>query len=79
MAREPQPQVVLAEMVANVMHVYVGPGDVVAAGDTVVLLESMKMEIPVIAEHPGTVTGVWVTPGDVVQEGDVLLALSVAR
>ena len=68
---------IVAEMVANVMTVYVAPGDVVAAGDTVVLLESMKMEIPVIAETGGTVSGIWVGSGDVVQEGDVLLALMV--
>ncbi len=46
-------------------------------GDTVALLESMKMEIPVIAERAGTVTAVKVGTGDVVQEGDVLLALTV--
>jgi biotin carboxyl carrier protein len=55
--------------------VEVAPGDSVAAGDTVVLLESMKMEIPVIVERPGKVTAVKVGPGDVVQEGDVLIAL----
>ena len=68
---------VVAEMVANVMSVSVAPGDRVAVGDTVALLESMKMEIPVIAERAGTVTAVKVASGDVVQEGDVLLALSV--
>ena len=78
MARE-QTVRILAEMVANVLSIEVAEGDSVAVGDTVVLLESMKMEIPVIAEHPGTVSGVWVAPGDVVQEGDVLLALTVAR
>ena len=66
---------IVAEMVANVLTVYVAAGDTVTPGDTVVLLESMKMEIPVIAEVGGTVTGIWVGPGDVVQEGDVLLAL----
>ena len=70
---------IAAEMVANVLSIEVAEGDAVAVGDTVVLLESMKMEIPVIAEHPGTVSGVWVTPGDVVQEGDVLFALTVSR
>ena len=74
MAREQSTEIV-AEMVANVLSVEVAPGDVVAAGDTVVLLESMKMEIPVIAERGGTVTAVKVGPGDVVQEGDPLLAL----
>ncbi|MAY97392.1 MAG: hypothetical protein CMH84_12785 [Nocardioides sp.] len=64
-------------MVANVMSVSVAPGDQVAVGDTVALLESMKMEIPVIAERAGTVTAVKVATGDVVQEGDVLIALTV--
>ena len=67
---------IAAEMVANVMSVVVQPGDTVAAGDTVVLLESMKMEIPVLAEAPGTVVAVKVAAGDVVQEGDILVELS---
>jgi acetyl-CoA carboxylase biotin carboxyl carrier protein len=66
---------ILAEMVANVLTVAVSPGDQVAPGDAVVLLESMKMEIPVLAEVGGTVTAVKVTSGDVVQEGDVLVVL----
>ena len=45
------------------------------AGDTVVVLESMKMEIPVIAEAAGTVRSVRVAEADVVQEGDVLVEL----
>ena len=68
MAREPRTADVVAEMVANVMTVSVQPGDAVAVGDTVVLLESMKMEIPVLAEQPGTVSAVKVAAGDVVQE-----------
>jgi acetyl-CoA carboxylase biotin carboxyl carrier protein len=75
MARE-QVNEIVAEMVANVLSVAVSPGERVATGDTVVLLESMKMEIPVIAEQPGTVRAVKVGPGDVVQEGDVLLELT---
>lgn len=66
---------IVAEMVANVLSVACAVGDTVAAGDTVVLLESMKMEIPVLSEHPGTVTAIKVTSGDVVQEGDVLVVL----
>ena len=58
MTRSPRSVAVRAEMVANVLTVYVGPGDRVAAGDTVVLLESMKMEIPVLSEHAGTVSAV---------------------
>ena len=68
---------VSAEMVANVLQVYVDPGDSVSPGDTVVLLESMKMEIPVLVDVSGTVESVNVEGGDVVQEGDVLVSLSV--
>lgn len=70
------PTTIAAEMVANVMSVGVQPGDKVAVGDTVMLLESMKMEIPVLAEAPGTVVAVKVASGDVVEEGDVLVELS---
>ena len=69
---------IVAEMVANVMTVTVESGQAVAAGDTVVLLESMKMEIPVLAERAGTVTAIRVAAGDVVQEGDVLVVLGPA-
>ena len=61
-----------AEMVANVLSVVVAPGTRVADGDTLVILESMKMEIPVITEVPGTVTSVEVAEGDVVQSGDLI-------
>jgi acetyl-CoA carboxylase biotin carboxyl carrier protein len=67
---------IAAEMVANVLTVYVAVGDAVAVGDTVALLESMKMEIPMLAETAGTVTAVKVAAGDVVQEGDVLVELT---
>lgn len=65
-------EVVEAEMVANVLQVLVGVGDVVAAGDPLVLLESMKMEIPVLSETGGRVSAVKVAVGDVVQTGDIL-------
>jgi biotin carboxyl carrier protein len=61
-----------AEMVANVWKVVVGVGDEVAEGDTLVILESMKMEIPVVAESHGTVAKIAVNEGDVVQEGDLI-------
>lgn len=63
-------------MVANVIDVTVEVGSIVSAGDPVALLESMKMEIPVLSEHGGVVRSVKVTPGDVVQEGDVLVELA---
>jgi biotin carboxyl carrier protein len=66
-------------MVANVIVVEVAVGDRVAPGDPVCLLESMKMEIPVLTELAGVVAAVKVTPGDVVQEGDVLVELTVPR
>jgi biotin carboxyl carrier protein len=68
---------ILAEMVANVIMVEVAVDDQVEAGDMVCLLESMKMEIPVLAEVPGVVNAIKVTPGDVVQEGDILVELAV--
>jgi acetyl-CoA carboxylase biotin carboxyl carrier protein len=77
-ARE-QTVLIMAEMVANVIVVEVGIGDTVAAGDPVCLLESMKMEIPVLAEHGGVVSAIKVTPGDVVQEGDILVELTAPR
>ncbi len=61
-----------AEMTANVWKVLVAAGDTVAAGDALVILESMKMEIPVIVEEGGTVRTVAVVEGDVVQEDDLI-------
>ena len=66
---------IVSELVANVLVIEVAEGDRVEAGDTVVLLESMKMEIPMLAERGGTVTAIKVTVGDVVQDGDVLVVL----
>ena len=62
-----------ADMVANVMEIYFAEGDTVNPGDTVVLLESMKMEIPVIADQGGKVVRLGVSVGDVVQEGDLII------
>jgi acetyl-CoA carboxylase biotin carboxyl carrier protein len=64
-----------AEMVASVLSVAVAPGATVAEGDTLLTLESMKMEIPVIAESGGTVTELPVTAGAVVREGDLLAVI----
>ncbi len=61
-----------AEMVANVWKVVVAAGDQVSDGDTLVILESMKMEIPVLAESDGTIAELAVAEGDVVQEGDLI-------
>jgi acetyl-CoA carboxylase biotin carboxyl carrier protein len=61
-----------AEMVANVWKVVASEGDNVEDGDTLVILESMKMEIPVVAESDGVVKKLAVNEGDVVQEGDLI-------
>ena len=65
---------VRAEMVANVWKIVVAEGDQVEDGDTLAILESMKMEIPVIAEASGTVS-LKVVEGDVVQEGDLIAVI----
>lgn len=68
-------QNIAAELVAVVLAVEVEVGQKVQAGDTLVLLESMKMEIPVLVEVAGTVEEIKVTAGDQVQDGDVLVTL----
>ena len=65
-----------AEMVANVWKVVATEGQQIGAGDTVVILESMKMEIPVLAEDPGRLSKLNVAEGDVVQEGDLIAVIS---
>ncbi len=64
-----------AEMVANVWKVVAAQGDEVSEGDTLVILESMKMEIPVVTEGSGKVTTLAVNEGDVVQEGDLIATI----
>lgn len=71
---ERQPSEVRAEMVANVWKVVVSDGEEVADGDTLVILESMKMEIPVLAEAAGPVR-LAVAEGTVVQEGDLIATI----
>jgi biotin carboxyl carrier protein len=66
---------VRAEITANVWQVQVEAGQIVAEGDTLAILESMKMEIPVESPVAGTVTKVNVAPNDQVQEGDVIAVI----
>lgn len=70
--------VVAAELVANVLSIEVAPGQKVSASDPVVVLESMKMEIPVLAEVPGVIAEVVVKPGDVVRDGDPMVIITTA-
>ncbi|MBF6228173.1 biotin/lipoyl-binding carrier protein [Nocardia gipuzkoensis] len=67
---------VLAELVSVVYQVVVQEGDEVREGDTLVILESMKMEIPVLAESSGTVTSVGVKEGDAIKAGHLIAVIS---
>jgi len=73
--KEPAVAEIRAEMVANVWRVLVSEGDQVEDGDTLVILESMKMEIPVLAETAGVVAKLHVAEGDVVQEDELIAVI----
>jgi acetyl-CoA carboxylase biotin carboxyl carrier protein len=64
-----------SEITGTVWKVIIKPGDKVASGDTLLIIESMKMEIPVIAEDGGTVVEIRVREEDPVAEGDVVAIL----
>ncbi|KIV72732.1 Biotin carboxyl carrier protein of methylcrotonyl-CoA carboxylase [Bacillus mycoides] len=66
---------VYASMAGNVWKIVVGVGDTVEEEQDVVILESMKMEIPIVSEEAGTVMRINVQEGDFVNEGDVLLEI----
>jgi len=69
------PQDVKAHITGVVFQITAKPGDAVAAGDVVIVLESMKMEIPVEAPRAGTVREIQVAEGQTVQEGDTVAVL----
>ncbi|MDZ5711556.1 acetyl-CoA carboxylase biotin carboxyl carrier protein subunit [Jeotgalibacillus haloalkalitolerans] len=66
---------ITSTMAGTVLQVLVNTGDEVEGGQAVMMLESMKMEIPVEAEIAGKVSEVKVNAGDFVNEGDTLLIL----
>ena len=66
---------VKAELVGNVWKIVAAIGDKVEEDDTLLILESMKMEIPVVAPHAGTVTEIRVNETEVVKEGQVLAVI----
>jgi acetyl-CoA carboxylase biotin carboxyl carrier protein len=66
---------VTARLTASVVRTTAEVGQVVEEGATLLLVESMKMEIPVNAPRPGRVAEVRVGAGDVIAEGDVLVVL----
>ena len=65
-----------APLAGNIFKVNVAVGDVVAAGDVVVILEAMKMETEVRATRGGTVSAVSVKVGDTVAVGDTLITVA---
>ena len=69
---------VRSEITANVWQVKVAPGDRLQVGDALVILESMKMEIPVESPAAGTVSEVLVAAEQRVEEGDLLVVLDTA-
>jgi acetyl-CoA carboxylase biotin carboxyl carrier protein len=64
-----------AHITGTIWKIEVAVGDTVEEGDTVLILESMKMEMPVEAEEAGTVKEILVTEGQSVSEGDALVVL----
>ena len=66
---------VVAELVANVLKITAQAGDTVGPQDTLVILESMKMEIPVLAEVAGTIVEFKVSEGEVVRDGDPIAVI----
>jgi biotin carboxyl carrier protein len=69
------PEDVKAHITGVVFQITAKPGDAVAAGDAVIVLESMKMEIPVEAPRAGTVSEIKVAEGQTVQEGDTVAVI----
>lgn len=66
---------VVASMAGNVWKIVKKVGDTVTEGEDIVILESMKMEIPIGAEEDGTITEIQVSEGDFVNEGDEIATI----
>lgn len=66
---------ITSSMTGNVWKILVNVGDQVEIGQEVVILESMKMEIPIESEISGKVSEIKVKEGDFVNEGDVLITI----
>ena len=67
---------VKASVPGKVFKVEASVGQAVKAGESIVILEAMKMEIPVVAPEDGTVAGINVNVGDAVESGDLLASLN---
>jgi acetyl-CoA carboxylase biotin carboxyl carrier protein len=69
---------ILAHITGTVWKIEVAVGDMIAEDDVVVILESMKMEMPVESNRAGRVTDIVVAQGQAVAEGDVLVRIEEA-
>ena len=69
---------VKAELVGNLWKIVTEVGQSVDEDDTLMILESMKMEIPITAPVAGTLTAILVTEGEVVQEGQTVATIEPA-
>ncbi len=67
---------VAASVPGKVFKVEASVGQAVKKGDTLIILEAMKMEIPVVSPEDGTVASIDVAPGDAVENGDILATLN---
>ncbi len=68
--------VIRAEMAGKVLEVLVGEGDTVSEDQDLIIIESMKMQIPVGSPEEGTVVKVFVVPEQFVNEGDAIVELA---
>ena len=66
---------ICSEMTGSVWKILVEPGQFVKDGDTVIIIEAMKMEIPVVAMDSGNVAEILVKENDMVEDGDVVIRL----
>jgi len=69
--------VITAELVGNVATILVRQGDTVRPDDILVILESMKMEIPVLAEVHGIIAELAVVEGEVIRDGDIIAVIDI--
>lgn len=68
---------ILSEISGSVWKVLVKPGDKVAEEDQIAILESMKMEIPVVAPEDGTIKEIFVSEGSSVADGEIIAVLTI--
>ncbi|MBV6755205.1 MULTISPECIES: biotin/lipoyl-binding carrier protein [Rhodococcus] len=71
-------ETIQSDMGANVWKILVAPGDRVEEESTLMILEAMKMEIPILAEDAGTIVAVHVAEGDSVASGQPLVEFETA-